>query len=80
MDRHKEFAWCCGGGGGVKETNPEYAVWTATKRVEEAVSAKADAIVTGCPGCENLFDKAAKKNSSSLKVYDIVEILSMATL
>lgn len=80
MDRNKEFAWCCGGGGGVRETNPEYAVWTASKRIEEAASVKAEAIVTGCPGCENLFDTAIRENSCSLKVYDIVEMLSMATL
>jgi Fe-S oxidoreductase len=80
MDRHKEFAWCCGGGGGVKETNPDYAFWTAKKRIEEASSTQADAIVTGCPGCENLFDAAIQKNNSDLNVYDIVEILSKAIL
>jgi Fe-S oxidoreductase len=80
MDRHKEFAWCCGSGGGVKETNPEYALWTATKRIEEAADTKAEAIATGCPGCENLFDAAIQKNNSDLKVYDIVEILAKAIL
>jgi Fe-S oxidoreductase len=80
MDRHKEFAWCCGAGGGVSETNPEYALWTATKRIEEAASTKTEAIVTGCPGCENLFEAAIRKNESRLKVYDIVEILARAIL
>jgi Fe-S oxidoreductase len=80
MVRHEEFAWCCGAGGGVSETNPEYALWTATKRIEEATSTKAEAIVTGCPGCENLFEAAIRKNESRLKVYDIVEILSRAIL
>ena len=80
MDRHKEFAWCCGAGGGVKETNPEYALWTATERIHEAASTRAEAIVTGCPGCESLFNAAIGKNNSKLKVYDIVEILAMATL
>lgn len=80
MDRRKEFAWCCGAGGGVKETNPDYALWTAEKRVQEAVSTKAEAIVTGCPGCESLFNNAIGKSNSGLKVYDIVELLSKATL
>ena len=29
MDRIKEYAWCCGSGGGVSESNPEFSMWTA---------------------------------------------------
>jgi Fe-S oxidoreductase len=31
MDRNNEYAWCCGASGGVKDTNPEFALWTAWK-------------------------------------------------
>jgi Fe-S oxidoreductase len=80
MDRHMENAWCCGAGGGVKETNPEYAAWTATERINEAVSTTASAIVSGCPGCENLFSTTIKKNGEKMKVYDLVEILAESVL
>ncbi len=78
MDRIKEYAWCCGAGGGVKETNPEFARWTASKRISEAESTGAEVIVTACPGCEQSFSDTIKDNRSSLKVYDVIELLEKA--
>jgi Fe-S oxidoreductase len=78
MDRIKEYAWCCGAGGGVKETNPEFARWTAKKRIDEAEASGAGAIVTACPGCERSFKDTIKESGSSLQVYDVVELLTRA--
>ena len=78
MDRIKEYAWCCGAGGGVKETNPEFARWTAQERIDEAETTGAEAIVTACSGCEQNFGDAIEENKSSLKVYDVVELLARA--
>lgn len=78
MDRIKEYAWCCGAGGGVKETNPEFARWTAMERIREAESTGAEALVTACPHCVDSFKAAIKGNGSHLKVYDIVELLEKA--
>jgi Fe-S oxidoreductase len=78
MDRIKEYAWCCGAGGGVKETNPEFARWTAKERIDEARSTGAEALVTACPGCEQNFNETINENGSSLKVYDVVELLEKA--
>jgi len=80
MDRIKEYAWCCGAGGGVKETNPEFARWTAQERTNEAETTGAEAIVTACPGCKQNFKDAIKANRSSLKVYDVVELLADSIL
>ena len=46
MDRIKEYAWCGGSCGGVTDSNPEFAEWTATERLEEAACTGAEAIVT----------------------------------
>jgi Fe-S oxidoreductase len=78
MDRRKEFAWCCGAGGGVRESNPDFAEWTAKERIAEAETTGAEAIVTACPGCEQSFRDAIKSSGSSLKMYDIVELLEKA--
>jgi|WetSurMetagenome_2_1015567.scaffolds.fasta_scaffold45487_2 Fe-S oxidoreductase len=78
MTRIKEYAWCCGAGGGVYESNPEFSAWTAKERVEEATSTGAEAIATACPWCEKNFTDAARENKSSLKVYDIVELVEKA--
>ena len=78
MDRIKEYAWCCGAGGGVNESNPDFARWTAKERLEEAEATGAEAIVTACPWCEKNFSGAVKESGSSLKIYDIVELVEKA--
>jgi len=78
MTRIKEYAWCCGAGGGVNESNPDFALWTARERINEAASTGAGAIVTACPWCEKTFNEAIKETGSSLKVYDIVELVEKA--
>ncbi len=75
MTRIKEYSWCCGSGGGVNDSNPEFAGWTARDRIEEAISTGAEAIVTACPWCEQTLNKAVRETGSSLKVYDIVELV-----
>lgn len=78
MTRIKEYAWCCGSGGGVGRANPEFAQWTAQDRIDEAESTGAEAIATACPWCQKLFNKTIADGGSHLKVYDIVELFEQA--
>jgi Fe-S oxidoreductase len=78
MARIKEYSWCCGAGGGVIDSNPGFAKWTARKRIDEAVSTGAGALVSACPWCEKTFNAALAESGSSLKVYDIVELVEKA--
>jgi Fe-S oxidoreductase len=75
MDRIKEYAWCCGAGGGVAENNPDFAAWTCRERIEEASATGAEALVIACPGCIELFTRVIKDTGSILKVYDLTELL-----
>jgi Fe-S oxidoreductase len=78
MQRVKEYAWCCGAGGGVAESNPEFAAFTAGERIREAENTGAEAMATACPGCETSFGKSINENGSKLKVYDVIELLHAA--
>jgi Fe-S oxidoreductase len=78
MDRIKEYAWCGGSCGGVIDSNPEFAEWTAAERLEEAACTGAEAIVSASPWSEKLFSEVIGKNGGSLKVYDIVELVDQA--
>ncbi|HUT68537.1 MAG TPA: (Fe-S)-binding protein [Dehalococcoidales bacterium] len=78
MVRTKEYAWCCGAGGGVSESNPDFSLWTAKERIEEAEDTGAAAIATACPWCIRNFNEAIKEKGSSLKVYDVIELLEKA--
>jgi Fe-S oxidoreductase len=78
MERIKEYAWCCGAGGGVYESYPDFARLTATERLEEAASTGADAVVTACPWCERNLGDAASGSSSRLKVFDVIALAGRA--
>jgi L-lactate dehydrogenase complex protein LldG len=52
MERNRQFAACCGAGGGVKTAFPELAREIARKRARMAGQEGADLIITSCPWCE----------------------------
>ena len=78
MERIREYAWCCGAGGGTKEVYPEFSAWTATERIEEAKTTGAEAIVTACGSCERNFIDAAAAADERIKVFDIAQIVRLA--
>jgi Fe-S oxidoreductase len=78
MERIREYAWCCGAGGGVKEAYPEFSLWTARERIEEARSTGAEAIISACPWCERNFLDACGSQGLNLKVFDVVDLVKQA--
>jgi Fe-S oxidoreductase len=78
MERIREYAWCCGAGGGVKEAYPEFSEWTAAERIEEAQSTGAEAIVSACGWCESNFLESIGQRGQAMKVFDIAELVQQA--
>ncbi|OGN89447.1 MAG: hypothetical protein A2Y88_02570 [Chloroflexi bacterium RBG_13_48_10] len=78
MERIREYSWCCGAGGGVREAYPEFSEWTASERLAEAKATGAEALVTACPWCERNFLDAAETLKDSMKIYDIVDLVQKA--
>jgi Fe-S oxidoreductase len=78
MERIKEYAWCCGAGGGVYESYPEFARMTARDRLAEAEATGADALVSACPWCERNFADVTASSGSKLRVLDIVTLAGQA--
>ncbi|MBN1190345.1 MAG: (Fe-S)-binding protein [Dehalococcoidales bacterium] len=78
MERIREYAWCCGAGGGVREAYPEFSNWTATQRINEAMETGAEAIVSACPWCEQNFGDAIKAIDGKMKVLDVAELVQQA--
>jgi Fe-S oxidoreductase len=75
MYRTRACGWCCGAGGGVKEAYPDFAIWTARERLREARAVGAEAIVSACPSCKQMFTSAVKGDAENIKVLDIVELV-----
>ena len=78
MERIREYAWCCGAGGGVLEAYPDFAAWTAAERLTEAKATGAEAIVSACPWCERSFADTVKNQDEKIEVYDIIDLVQMA--
>jgi len=78
MERIREYAWCCGAGGGVLEAYPDFAAWTAAERLAEASTTGAEAIVSACPWCERSFIDTVKVQDGKIKVYDVIDLVQMA--
>ena len=78
MKRIKEYAWCCGAGGGVIDAYPDFAHWTAMERIEEAKSTGAEALVTACPWCKRNFTDALNASGERMKVMDIIELVEQS--
>lgn len=76
MERIREYAWCCGAGGGVFEAYTDFAEWTSNERIEEALSTGAEALVTACPWCVRMFRDSLQESDSNLGVYDVVELVA----
>ena len=75
MERIREYAWCCGAGGGAKEAYPDFSNWTATERIEEAKSTGAEALVSACPWCERNFIDAIDTMGEKMKVFDVTDLV-----
>jgi len=72
MALNREFAFCCGAGGGVQSNNKELAEKIAAERVSQAMDTEAEYIITPCPMCTyNLRNGAGDK----MKVVEFSEVL-----
>ena len=78
MERIKEYAWCCGSGGGSREAYPDFSNWTATERIEEAKATGAEALVSACGWCERNFLDAINTAGEKMQVLDITDLVKQA--
>jgi Fe-S oxidoreductase len=77
MDDSREDSLCCGGGGG--------RIWMETPkgerfsdlRLEQAVAAGAEVLVTSCPYCITNFEESrlSREDSEATEIKDITEII-----
>jgi Fe-S oxidoreductase len=75
MERNRRWAWCCGGGGGVPEADPELAQWSASDRVREARESGAELILVSSALCQRSFNDLKQSN---LPVQDLLEFACQA--
>lgn len=75
MARNRRWSWCCGGGGGVPEADPELAKSTATDRMIEAAATGAELVLTSSALCQRSFGDL---KNPALPVQDLLEFAYQA--
>ena len=76
---NREWATCCGGGGGFEVVFPELSQILAVNRARELVETGAKIIVTHCPGCiMQLEDGLKELKIDDVEVLDLAQVVAMA--
>lgn len=78
MTRNEENSFCCGGGGGVPDAFPDFALWTALERLDEVRSTGAEAVISCCPFCASSFEKGIKSGKLAINYHDLTELVIKA--
>ena len=78
MYRKKDYNFCCGGGGWLRNGYHDFAQWTAVKRIEEAKTTGAEALVTYCPHCEENLEEALRSQGDKMKLYNLLDLVMQA--
>lgn len=76
MHRIREYAYCCGGGGGVPEAHPDVARSAALQRIAEAGDVGAEMLVTACQHCRHNLTHWQDETAST--VIDLVDLVHTA--
>jgi len=74
MEWNRKRAHCCGGGGGISFIFPEISEKISRIRVEEALREEAKILVTSCPDCKQMLNRAIQPGEIEIK--DISEIIA----
>jgi Fe-S oxidoreductase len=74
----REWATCCGGGGGFEVVFPELSLTLAKQRAKELANTGAEIIVTHCPGCIMQLEAGLKEIKADIQVLDLSQVLAKA--
>lgn len=78
MVRNRETSFCCGGGGGVKLTYPEYSEQVSLERLRDVIETDSEIVATICPACELNLTHATYGADANIRVLDIAELMAVS--
>jgi dimethylglycine catabolism B len=75
----REWATCCGGGGGFEAVFPDMSRMLAINRARELLDTGAEIIVTHCPGCIMQLKTGLKElKAEKIEVLDLAQVVARA--
>lgn len=78
LPRNRENCQCCGGGGNLEMMDARLSSEIAKRKIEEALSTGAQAVVTSCQQCVRTMTTYVKRNKVPIDVMDITQLVHKA--
>jgi hypothetical protein len=78
MERTKEAAWCCGGGGAAPQAYPDFADFTASKRLDEGQVHRGPRPSHSVLELQPHPGSAAAGDRTTMKAIDVLELVEQA--
>ena len=75
LERSREEAACCGGGGDLQSVDPGLTERIADQRIDEVVGSGADILVSACQQCEQVLEAAVRRRGLPIRVVDLCELV-----
>ena len=75
VDKNKNVAYCCGGGGDVEVYDPDLSTQMSSVAANAFDKTGADITITACQQCKRTFQNTAKTIKSKMKYHDISEFV-----
>ena len=72
----KHAAWCCGAGGGLKDSNPDLALDIGADKIPLIKETGATILASACPFCKTHFSDVIERAKEPIKVKDITELVA----
>ncbi|MGD2179341.1 MAG: (Fe-S)-binding protein [Anaerolineae bacterium] len=77
-----QISECCGGGGNLESFDPDVVSDVALHRIDRAVEAEADMLISACQQCERTLMAAVRRHSQArrarMRVMDVTELVWQA--
>lgn len=74
MPRHRETAFCCGGGGARAFMEESIGTRIAVERSREAIGTGAQTIATACPFCTTMLSDGVASEGANIRVTDVATL------
>ena len=78
LPQNRENCQCCGGGGNLEMIDAGLSSEIARRKIEEAQSTGAQAIVTSCQQCVRTMTTYARRNKAPIEVMDVTQLIQKA--
>ena len=79
MEQSREQAWCCGGGEGIVSLAfPKLAATIGQERIKQVQQTGATTIITTCPHCNTVLNRAAHNSDAKIVCRDLSDIVAEA--